>query len=148
MEETEYRSELRKILDENSAAALSHLNTALQAIPTKAQSIELIIFPDQDREGTFSLSVSLSGPDLHILNKAIADSADIISVKYTDRGLEPKVLLMDPFNSDFEVNDVLADVVDNWLKTIWSQADTSTVNVPVTIVADEGYSTSLPVKLN
>jgi hypothetical protein len=70
-----------------------------------------MIFPDQDGEGTFGVRVSLTGPDLYVLNKAIEEFADIIDVKHTPTGLEPNVPLMDPFDSNFEVNDALSDVV-------------------------------------
>ena len=148
MEENEYKIELRKVLDENSAVAVKKLNSTLQTLPDKSQGIELMIFPDQDGEGAFGVRVSLSGPDLYVLNKAIEDSADIIDVKHTANGLEPNVPMMDPFDLTFEVNDALSDVVGEWLKSIWNQTEVGNINLPVTILADEGYGTSLPIKLN
>ncbi len=147
MEENEYRIELRKVLDENSVNAIQRLNTTFQALPDKVKSIELMIFPDQEGEGTFGVRVSLTGPDLYGLNKAIEEFADIIDVKHTSTGLEPNVPMMDPFDSSFEVNDTLSDVVGDWLESIWNQIDTRNVNLPVTIVADEGYGMNLPIKL-
>jgi hypothetical protein len=147
MEENEYRIELRKVLDENSANSIKRLNSTFQALPEKSQSPELMIFPDQDGEGTFGVRVSLTGPDLYVLNKAIEECADNIDVKHTPTGLEPNVPLMDPFDSNFEVNDALSDVVGDWLVSIWSQVDVRNVNLPITIVADEGYGQNLPIKL-
>jgi len=147
MEENEYRIELRKALLENSAGAIKRLSATFQALPSKTKSVELMIFPDQDGEGTFGVRVSLSGPDLYIMNKAIEESADIIDVKHTPTGLQPNVPMMDPFDSDFEVNDVLSDVVGDWLASIWNQVDLGTVGLPVTIIADEGYGLNLPIKL-
>lgn len=148
MKENEYRIELRKVLDENSSTALKNLNATLQSLPEKTKSIELIIFPDQDGEGTFSVRISLSGPDLYVLNKSIKNTADLIKVIYTPEGLKPRVPLMDPFNSDFEVNDVLCDVVIEWLKSIWNQTEHQHINLPVTILVDEASGMSLPVELN
>ncbi len=148
MEENEYKIELRKVLDENSANAIKRLNSTLKIIPEKSKSIELMIFPDQDGEGTFGVRISLTGPDLYVLNKAIEDYANIIDVKHTSNGLEPNVPMMDPFDSNFEVNDALSDIVGEWLKSIWNQAEARNINLPVTIVADEGYGTILPIKLN
>jgi len=148
MEENEYKIELRKVLDENSSSALINLNTIMQSLPEKTKSIELMIFPDQDGEGTFGVRVSLSGPDLFVLNKAIEDSADIISIIHTPEGLKPNVPLMDPFDSSFEVNNVLSDVVGDWLKSVWDKANNEKLNLPVTIVADEDYGMDLPMKLN
>ena len=148
MEEIEYKSELRRVLDENSKVALTNLNATLRAIPKSAKSIELMIFPDQDGEGTFSVSVSLTGTDLYVLNNSIKETAELISVIHTPNGLQPNVPLMDPFDSEFEVNDALCDVVGKWLETIWINSEKHLTNLAVTIVADEGYGQSLPIKLN
>ncbi|MEQ8240919.1 DUF6389 family protein [Marinoscillum sp.] len=148
MEETEYKSELRRVLDENSKVALTNLNATLRVIPKAAKSIELMIFPDQDGEGTFSVNVSLTGPDLYVLNNSIKATAELISVIHTPNGLQPKVPLMDTFDSEFEVNDALCDEVGEWLETIWVNSDKYLTNLPSTIVADEGYGESLPIKLN
>ena len=55
--------------------------------------------------------------------------------------------MMDPFNSSFDINDVLVDVVGNWVKSIWDIISTENIKLPVTILADEGYGTTLPIKL-
>ena len=148
MEENEYKIELRKVLDENSSNAVKNLNATIQSLPEKTKSIDLTIFPDQDGEGTFGVRVSLSGPDLYVLNKAIEESADLINVIHTPEGLNPNVPLMDSFDSSFEVNDVLSDVVGDWLKSIWNQADNNSINLPVKIIADEDYGMNLPIELN
>ncbi|BDD08069.1 hypothetical protein FUAX_05010 [Fulvitalea axinellae] len=148
MEEHEYRAELRRVLDENSSNTIKNLNATIQSLPEKTKSIELIIFPDQDGEGTFGVNVSLSGPDPYVLNKAIKDSATLIDVIHTPEGLRPNVPYVDPFDSSFEVNDVLSDVVGHWLKSIWAQSDCQDLGLPVIIVADEGYGMDLPITLN
>ncbi len=148
MEESEYKFELRKVLDENSSFALKNLNATLQSLPEKTKSIELMIFPHQDGEGTFGVRVSLSGPDLYVLNKAIQDSADLINVIHTPEGLKPGVPMVDPFNCSFEVNDILSDVVGDWLKSVWGKSNNENINLPVTIVADEDSGMNLPIKLN
>ena len=148
MKETEYKLELRRVLDENSKMTLANLNATLRAIPKAAESIELMIFPDQDGEGTFSVNVSLTGPDLYVLNNSIKETAELISVIHTPNGLQPNVPLMDPFDSEFEVNDALCDTVGEWLETIWINSDKHLTNLEVTIVADEDYGQSLPIKLN
>ena len=111
MGEEEYKTKLRKILEENSETAIGKLELVFQELPQKSKRADLIIFPDQDGEGTFTVRVSISGPDLFVLNKAIEANACLIEVQHTPNGLEPNVPLMDPFNCSFEVNDALADVV-------------------------------------
>lgn len=148
MIESEYKIELRKILDSYSAHTVSLLNQIIESIPQNAQEIELMIFPDQDGEGTFSIRVSLSGPDLYVLNKAIDKNADLFNVKHTQNGLEPNVPLMDPSDEDFDVNTVLCDTVATWLEELWERVEQSKLQLPVTIVADEYYGALLPKKLN
>ena len=148
MKKIEYRKKLRRVLDENSGSAIKVLNSTFKIIPKMAQSIELKIFPDQDGEGTFGVRISLTGPDLYVLNQAIKDFAEIINVKHTPTGLVPQVPLMDPFDSEFEVNDVLVDTVSEWLEVVWKESENSTITIPVTIYADEDYGTVLPIKLN
>tara|TARA_R110000764_G_scaffold13183_1_gene38068 strand:+ start:3317 stop:3763 length:447 start_codon:yes stop_codon:yes gene_type:complete len=147
MGENQYRIELKKVLDAHKSNAEKRLDMIFKSLPENTKSIELMIFPDQDGEGTFSVRVSLSGPDLYVLNKAIEDTADIFNVKHTSQGLEPNVPMMDPFNSSFDINDVLVDVVGNWVKSIWDIISTENIKLPVTILADEGYGTKLPIKL-
>ncbi len=148
MKESEYKTELRRVLDENSRTAITALNGAFKIIPEKAQSIELMIFPDQDGEGTFGVRISLTGPDHYVLNKAINECAEIIDVKHSPTGLIPKVPLIDPFDSDFEVNDVMVDTVAGWLEAIWKESENLGFTIPVSIYAEEDYGTILPIKLN
>ena len=109
MIESEYKIELRTVLDNYSAQTIELLNETLKAIPEKVQEVEITIFPDQDGEGTFSIRTLLSGPDLYVLNKAIEKTAELFNVKHTPNGLEPSVPLMDPFDEEFDVNNVLCD---------------------------------------
>lgn len=148
MEEKEYSIALRNVLDENSTIVLKKLNTVLKSIPEKTKSIEIVVFPDQDGEGTFDIRLTLTGPDLYVLNKAIQDSADLFDVIHTSEGLKPSVPLMDPFDSSFEVNNVLADVVAEWIQSIWNQSDKDHIEIPVYIVAEDDYGMNLPFKLN
>ncbi|MCE7995699.1 MAG: hypothetical protein HEP71_27215 [Roseivirga sp.] len=148
MEEDDYIIELRRVLDENSAVAVNNLNLTIQSLPEKTHSIVLMISPDQDGEGTFGVRVSISGPDLYVLNKAIKSTADLINIIHTPEGVKPNVPLMDPDDSSFEVNDILSDEVGDWLKSVWDQADNDSINLPVTIESDEGYVMNLPIRLN
>ena len=107
-----------------------------------------MIFPDQDGEGTFAVRATLNGPDLYVLNKEIEDIAEIIGVEYGERSLIPPVPHMDAFNSNFEVNDVLADVVGEWLEMIWKKGNVKEFKKSVTICADEDYGMKLPIELN
>lgn len=147
MNEIEYKIELLKILDKNSENTILKLNKILNYIPKNTKEIELIIFPDQDGEGTFSIQFSLLGKDLYILNKSIKEYANIFDVIHTPSGLNPNVPLMDPFDTEFEVNDVLVDIVVEWLEKIWKSVKINGIKLPIMIVADEGYGKSTPKKI-
>ena len=148
MNEAEYRKALLEVLIGLEQQVLDQLELAIQHLPEKTRGIELMIFPDQDGEGTFSLRVVLEGLDSFVLNKAIRDYADLISVRHTSSGLVPGVPIMDPFDVEFQVNDVLSDVIGGWLVKVWENVDTTDLKLPVTIVTDEGYGHDLPVRLN
>ncbi|MDW3194668.1 MAG: DUF6389 family protein [Cytophagales bacterium] len=148
MNEEEYRKALLEVLIGLEQQVIDQLKLAIQRLPEKTRGIELMIFPDQDGEGTFSLRVVLEGPDSFVLNKAISDYADLISVRHTSGGLVPEVPLMDPFDVEFEVNDVLSDVIGDWLSKVWENVDNTALKLPVTIVADEEYGHDLPMQLN
>lgn len=148
MKETKYKIELQKVLNENSQESINKLNSVIPLIPEKTRSVQIIIFPDQDGEGTFGVRVVLDGPDLFVLNKVIKDFADIIDVVHTPKGLVPPVPLMDPFNSKFEVNDVLSDVVGEWVGSIWGQINSESITVPITLVSDDGWGTIFPKSLS
>jgi len=147
MSEIEYKIELLKILNENSESIIIKLNKVLKIIPKNTQEIELQIFPDQDGEGTFSIQFSLLGKDLYVLNKSIKEYATIFDVIHTPSGLNPNVPLMDPFDTEFEVNDVLVDIVAEWIEKIWKSVNTNEIKLPIIIVADEGYGKKTPKKL-
>ena len=147
MNELEYKTELMQILNEHSESVILKLNKVLNIIPKNAQSIELQIFPDQDGEGTFGVQFSLLGKDLYVLNKSIKEYANIFDVIHTSSGLNPNVPLMDPFDVEFEVNDVLTDTVAEWLERIWKSTNTNRIKIPVMIVADEGYGKKTPKKI-
>ena len=148
MNEGEYKIALREVLDLHSQAAIDSLNKVLEALPEKTKEIDLMIFPDQDGEGTFSVDVSLSGSDLYVLNKAIEDYSSLLKVVYSPSGLEPNVPLMDPFDSEFEVNDALCDAVAVWLVEVWAKSKMQHISLPVTIVSDDSYGITLPKRLN
>ena len=147
MIESEYKIELRTVLDNYSAQTIELLNETLKAIPEKVQEVEITIFPDQDGEGTFSIRTLLSGPDLYVLNKAIEKTAELFNVKHTPNGLEPSVPLMDPFDEEFDVNNVLCDTAAKWLEELWVKVEKKGLEIPVSIVAEEYYGDLLPMKL-
>ena len=95
----------------------------------------------------FSIVVHLEGPDSYSLNKAIDGHQYLFDVRFEDGELTPKVPLFDPFDTEFEVNDVIVDTSVIWLKEIWSKLDDLSHTLSVTIFGDEGYGTQTPAKI-
>ena len=75
----------------DAAAARATLTALIAALPPKAREIHIVVFPDQDGEGTFSVVASLEGPDLFVLNKAIEGHRYLFDVRHTEDGIEPEV---------------------------------------------------------
>lgn len=88
-------------------------------LPEKAKSVKVGIHPDQNEDGMFSIMVHLCGPDLYVLNKAIADYRLLFDVKFIGGKLQPNVPIMDPDEVSFSINDLIVEVSIDWVKTIW-----------------------------
>ena len=95
MTEKEYIVELNKALLVQRNIVLANLNTVLLNIPELTKKISLDIFLPQDVDGSFSVYVSLDGPDLFVLNKKIEKIAEIFSVARTNEGFVPYLPLVE-----------------------------------------------------
>ena len=109
----EYEQELNNALSLHSDAVGEKIRLMLSRIPERAEELQLVIFPSLDGEGDFSVRASLEGPNAFILNKAINEHAQLFDVYHTESGFSPELPMVDPFSSDFEVNDILCDTVSN-----------------------------------
>ena len=139
MTQTEYQEELQAVLADHSADATRRIQQLLSRIPAQTRSLVFEVFPTQDADGCFDVRATLAGPDLYVLNQAIADRADIFEVSFTDTGVEPVVPLVDPEDVDFDVNDTIVDVVAMWLRAIWATVDSSSLRIPVRVEGHDGY---------
>lgn len=148
MNEDDYIAELTAALAKRTDSVQLKIAPLLTNLPEKAQRLDMEIFPSQDGEGDFSVVASLEGPDLFVLNKPIEPYSELISVRHTPEGCEPDVPMVDPFDTTFEVNDVLTDCVANWLSDIWKKTGPHSVSIPVTIVGHDDYGQITPVELN
>ena len=147
MNEDDYIAQLTAALAKQSDSLRSKIGPLLANLPEKAQRLDLVIFPGQDGEGDFTVRGSLDGPDLFVLNKAIDSYAELISVKHTPEGFDPDVPMVDPFDTEFEVNDVLTDCVAKWLSDLWEESGPHSVSIPVTIVGHDDYGQTTPIEL-
>ncbi|RYD67357.1 MAG: hypothetical protein EOP84_30585 [Verrucomicrobiaceae bacterium] len=103
MTESEYTAKVRAVLNQHSNEARARLAKLPGLLPEKTKAMEITIFVDQMGEGFLTVRVALTGPDLHVLNKAIGEAAILFETKMVKDELVPPLPLMDPFEEEFAV---------------------------------------------
>ncbi|MEO1188689.1 MAG: DUF6389 family protein [Pseudomonadota bacterium] len=147
MDAERYAVELLTILRNHSKQALETFTAADEKLPDKATGVSVGIHPGQDGEGQFDIWIHLEGPDLYVLNKAIAPHRILFEVERGTGGFIPDVPMFDPFDTDFDVNDVIVDTSLQWLQEIWPAFDGRMKTLPVTVFGEDGYGTKTPKRL-
>lgn len=142
MNQDRFKQELAEVLLKHSENAVQRINKVLTFLPAETKSVSIMISLNQDGDGDFSVYISLDGPDLYVLNKQIQEYFEIFSPTYNKSGLNPYIPTVDPFDVDFEVNDTVADVVVEWLSSLWKKVKSENVTVPVYICVDEDYGST------
>lgn len=142
-----YSKALLQILRQHAADALTQLQKINSDLPEKTTGIAIGVHPNQEPDGMFSILVHLEGPDSYSINKAIDDHRYLFNVRFEDGELTPKVPLFDPFDTEFEVNDVIVDTSVIWLMEIWSKLGDVSHTLSVTVFGDEGYGTKTPTTI-
>lgn len=66
----------------------------------------------------------------------------------TEKGLNPGLPLMDPWDEEFEVSDALTDCAANWLVEVWKGTGITSLDIPVTIESHDQYGDLAPIELN
>lgn len=147
MNQERFTQELEDVLSKHDEFAIQRISKVLSILPIETKSVSIMVSPNQDGDGCFSVFLSLDGHDLYVLNKQIQDYFEIFSPKYSNSGLNPYIPIVDPFNVDFDVNDIVADIVVKWLILLWKNIKSDNINVPVFIYIDEDYGSTPFVKL-
>lgn len=141
MTKTEYREVLHDTLKNHTQSAVDMIFNINTNLPEKAKSAEVGIHPNQDEDGMFSVMVHLCGPDLYVLNKAIADYRLLFDVKLIGGKLQPNVPILDPEEVSFSINDLIVEVSIDWVKSIWDLS--GGLKIPGYVFGDECSSTGL-----
>lgn len=144
MNQQDYQTALRRVLDRHSAKAQASLAALIAALPEKAREIHIGIFPDQDGEGTFSVVISLDGPDLYVLNKAVDAHRTLFDVRHTSTGVSPAVPTFASGGAGFVVQDAIADTAADWIETLWESAARGKSPLPGLIYGDDDAGTTMP----
>jgi hypothetical protein len=117
----EYIQQVQDVLSGHSEQAAARLTAALTLVSENARKVLIEIFVDQDGEGFLDVRVSLDGPDLFALNRAIASHAVLFGIRMTESGLDPALPLMEPGGESFSVQDALVDCAASWIASVWRQ---------------------------
>lgn len=147
MTQSDYEAELLRILRAHDATARATLTALIAALPPKAREIHIVVFPDQDGEGTFSVVASLEGPDLFVLNKAIEGHRYLFDVRHTEDGIEPEVPLFGSDEAGFDVQNVIVDTAMQWVGELWDACGRGRSPLPGLVYGEEGYGTREPLVL-
>lgn len=129
-----FEEELSSELAKHSGSIASSLKELFAKLPENTREIHIEVFANQDGDGMFSVYVSLEGPDMYVLNKSIEEYACLFEPKYVGTTIKPYIPTVDPFEVDFEVNDVVVDCVANWIKSIWERPKVLPSSIPVIVV--------------
>jgi hypothetical protein len=148
MTREEYIQKVEAVLNQYSHQAASRLAATFADLPPKTRKVNIEIFIDEDGEGFLTVRVVLDGPDLYVLNKAIAPHAELFGTCMTREGFDPPLPLMEPGEETFSVHDTLSDCAAAWITSIWKQTKREPLSLPVAIVTHDGYGTTTPLQLN
>ena len=135
MPNEEYKTSINKELSISKEDIESKLSELSKGLPEKTQSVDIYVFVDQDGEGFITVRVSLTGPDLYVLNKEIEDKAELFDKFIPDP--EGEV-----YNEDFIVDTVIDYLITNIDKSIIDQ-----FTLDLSISNPEGYGTKGTIKM-
>lgn len=135
-----YRKELLAILRAHSEQALQTLRALDAVLPPTARAMQIGGHPSQEQDGTFTVMIHLDGPDLYVLNKAIARHRMLFDIQYDDEGHPvPAVPLFNPFDQPFGVNDMIVDSTFEWLEELWSSYGGTKSHLPVEVFGEDDF---------
>lgn len=115
MEPTEYRDELRSVLDTASGVVSDRLAAIHNGATPRTEGIVIDVSLDQDGEGTFGVWARYEGPDAFSLNQQIGDERELFGVIWGEEGWEPPVPHRPRKWSRVELEKVVVGVVAKWI---------------------------------
>lgn len=139
MDVDDYKEVLLSVLREHSSAAILALEAIDEYLPAEATGVCFMVHLPQDAEGMFSVMAHVSGPNLHVINKAIEGSRELFGVRFVGQQVVPDVPMFDPFDQPFPVHDAIVETVMVWMREIWAIAGGFRQKVKVTVAGQDGY---------
>ena len=148
MTESEFIAELTAVLECHSDSVRAEIPLLLTSLPARARQLNLQVFPAQDGDGFFTIRASVDGPDLYVINKVIGTHAELFTAKYTESGVKHPIPIVDPFDVDYPVNDIVVDCAAKWLQSVWQSLGDIECRIPIVIVGHDDYGTVTPIELH
>lgn len=118
-----YRARLDVVLGDHADAAAAKLRAVAEALPERARRIDVGVHPAQDGTGSFAVMVHPDGPDLVVLQKAVAAHRALFVAKPGDLArLGLPAFVRTEAGRDWAVNDVIAAAAGDWIEGAWRAA--------------------------
>lgn len=115
MEATEYRDALRAVLDTASPVVAARFETIRNTASARIDGVIIEVFVDQDAHGTFDVWARFDGPDAFTLDRQLGDERELFGVIWGEDGWEPAVPVRPRIWSREELEDVIVEVVAEWV---------------------------------
>lgn len=116
MSKEEYLAALRPILERATVAASVQLSSLVDAAKEADVALTIGVFVGQDGEGPFDVFAQFEGADVFALNQRFQKERHLFGVTWTEEGWEPQVPARPRGWSRDELEDVVVDEVDRWVK--------------------------------
>ena len=146
--EQEFVADLTQVLSRYTDTVRVKITRLLSNLPDQAIHLNFEVFASQDADGFFTIRANLDGPNLYVFNQAIASYAALFDTHYAETGIEPTIPLVDPFDVDYPVNDIIVDCTANWLKDVWQSLVDMKCTIPVMIIGHDDYGTVTPIEIH
>ncbi len=136
MLKTEYIQQVKEILNNLSTTVSAKIKVLLENIPTGTQQLDIVISISDELDGYFQIFASVSGQNLYILNKQIEPYSQILATEYTEIGFQPNFPMVNHNCIDFQLDNVLAEIVSTWLNKLILALDYQSIKLPI-IISDD-----------
>lgn len=118
MSKEEYLAALRPILERATGVASAQLRSLRDAAKEADVALTIGVFVGQDGEGPFDVYAQFEGADVFALNQQFQKERHLFGVTWTEDGWEPQVPARPRGWSRDELEDVVVDEVDRWVRSL------------------------------
>ncbi len=136
MLKTEYIQQVKEILNNLSTTVSAKIKVLFENIPTGTQQLDIVISISDELDGYFQIFASVSGQNLYVLNKQIEPYSQILATEHTEIGFQPNFPMVNNNCIDFQLDNVLAELVSTWLNKLILALDYQSIKLPI-IISDD-----------